>query len=185
MSSTVNRNCGLFRVIQDGALASDDVTIKPGDWVTHTTYAGVGVVVAITDEQLSVLWSQAPRGGFGSIKFPTVRRVSQTTIANEIVKVQPMTAPAGAIFYFDYTYETERHRLCTTGPWVNRMFWRACFWMRSHRSRLTWSSLRSWLRSAFGRKSTSSGTPRLTDDEYRKMLLQKWSPLLKGAKKDE
>ena len=33
--------------------------------------------------------------------FPVLRRVFPNLIANEVVSVQPMTAPVGAVFYFD------------------------------------------------------------------------------------
>lgn len=36
--------------------------------------------------------------------FPVLRRVFPNLIANEIVSVQPMTAPVGAVFFFKYIY---------------------------------------------------------------------------------
>jgi hypothetical protein len=36
--------------------------------------------------------------------FPVLRRVFPNLIANEIVSVQPMTAPVGAVFYFEYKH---------------------------------------------------------------------------------
>lgn len=162
----------------DGIVVIDSwKEIAPGKWVTHTSAGGKGMVVAVNDDQLTVLWSQEPRGD--------VRRVHVPLIAKEIFKVQPMTMPAGAIFYMDYTYESEKDKLCTTGPWVNRIFWRTCRWALSLKTRLSWSSLCSWARSRFGRRSTSTSMPVLTDDEYRKMLIEKWAPVLKGTTKDE
>lgn len=47
-------------------------------------------------------------GPFTKFVFPVLRRVFPTLIANEIVSVQPMTAPIGAIFYLDYIYGTNK-----------------------------------------------------------------------------
>jgi hypothetical protein len=42
--------------------------------------------------------------GFTNVAFPIVRRVFAGLIANEVVSVQPMSLPAGLLFYLDYTY---------------------------------------------------------------------------------
>lgn len=42
--------------------------------------------------------------GFSNIAFPIVRRVFGGLIANELVSIQPMSLPAGLLFYLDYTY---------------------------------------------------------------------------------
>jgi len=42
--------------------------------------------------------------GFSTIAFPIVRRVFGGLVANELVSLQPMSLPAGLIFYLDYTY---------------------------------------------------------------------------------
>jgi len=47
-------------------------------------------------------------GPFTKFVFPVLRRVFPNLIANEIVSVQPMTAPVGAIFYLDYIYGTNK-----------------------------------------------------------------------------
>src|SRR5579871_2544090 len=47
-------------------------------------------------------------GSFTKFIFPVLRRVFPNLIANEIVSVQPMTAPVGAIFYLDYIYGTNK-----------------------------------------------------------------------------
>ena len=44
--------------------------------------------------------------GFSSVAFPIVRRVFAGLVANELVSVQPMSLPAGLLFYLDYTYGT-------------------------------------------------------------------------------
>lgn len=43
-------------------------------------------------------------GEFLKYVFPVLRRVFPNLIANEIVSVQPMTAPVGGIFYFEVKY---------------------------------------------------------------------------------
>lgn len=47
-------------------------------------------------------------GSFLKFVFPVLRRVWPNLIANEIVSVQPMTAPIGGIFYFDMKYGTTK-----------------------------------------------------------------------------
>lgn len=43
-------------------------------------------------------------GAFTKFVFPVLRRVFPNLIAPEIVSVQPMTAPIGAVFFLDYIY---------------------------------------------------------------------------------
>jgi hypothetical protein len=43
-------------------------------------------------------------GAYTKYVFPVLRRVYPNLIAQEIVSVQPMTAPFGAVFYFEYKY---------------------------------------------------------------------------------
>lgn len=47
-------------------------------------------------------------GSFTKFIFPILRRVFPNLIANEIVSVQPMTAPVGAVFFLDYVYGTSK-----------------------------------------------------------------------------
>jgi len=47
-------------------------------------------------------------GSFTKFIFPILRRVFPNLIANEIVSVQPMTGPVGAVFYLDYVYSTNK-----------------------------------------------------------------------------
>lgn len=47
-------------------------------------------------------------GSFTKFIFPILRRVFPNLIANEIVSVQPMTAPIGAVFFLDYVYGTSK-----------------------------------------------------------------------------
>jgi hypothetical protein len=44
--------------------------------------------------------------GFQNIAFPIVRRVFAGLIANELVSVQPMSLPAGLLFYLDYRFDS-------------------------------------------------------------------------------
>jgi hypothetical protein len=46
--------------------------------------------------------------GFASVAFPLVRRVFGGLLANDLVSVQPMSLPAGLIFFLDFTYESTR-----------------------------------------------------------------------------
>jgi hypothetical protein len=47
-------------------------------------------------------------GSFTKFIFPVLRRVFPNLIANEVVSVQPMTAPVGAVFFLDYVYGTNK-----------------------------------------------------------------------------
>lgn len=83
------------------------LTIVPGVLVRHKDWPkslGTALTRAWgpSDKpmQVLVLWSVAP----GLFTLPNVRRISPGLIANELVKVQPMTAPSGLIFYLDYQY---------------------------------------------------------------------------------
>lgn len=82
-------------------------TILPGSWVSHIAHpTSLGIALSrrwIENDrpmQVEVLWTVPPP----DLDFPAPRRVNMTTIANEIVAIQPMTLPAGLIFYLDYTY---------------------------------------------------------------------------------
>jgi hypothetical protein len=44
--------------------------------------------------------------GFQNVAFPIVRRVFGGLIANELVSVQPMSLPAGLLFYLDYRFDS-------------------------------------------------------------------------------
>lgn len=50
------------------------------------------------------LASSGQIAGFTNVAFPIVRRVFAGLVANEVVSVQPMSLPAGLLFYLDYTY---------------------------------------------------------------------------------
>lgn len=42
--------------------------------------------------------------GWDGVGFPMVRRVFSSLAANELVSVQPLSAPSGLLFYMDHTY---------------------------------------------------------------------------------
>lgn len=50
-------------------------------------------------------------GAYTKYVFPVLRRVFPNLIANEIVSVQPMTAPFGAVFYFEYKHARSKGRV--------------------------------------------------------------------------
>ena len=47
-------------------------------------------------------------GQYTKYIFPVLRRVFPNLIANELVSVQPMTAPVGAVFYFEYKHGKDK-----------------------------------------------------------------------------
>jgi len=85
-----------------------DLPFRPGDTVCHVRKGGTGygTVVAISDDQVMVLWSEepAPEPDFSSVTFPVIKRVAPTLVAQQLVSIQPMTAPSGLLFYMDYAY---------------------------------------------------------------------------------
>lgn len=50
-------------------------------------------------------------GSFLKFVFPVLRRVWPNLIANEIVSIQPMTAPVGGIFFYDLKYGTTKGKV--------------------------------------------------------------------------
>ena len=97
----------------------------PGDWVAHRHDGGRGIIVAINDEQASVVWSLLPEErDLSKFAFPIVRTTFPQLRAQQLVSVQPMTAPAGAIFYMDYKYgkadETQPAPAQPAGPSLPR-----------------------------------------------------------------
>ena len=54
--------------------------------------------------------------GFAAVAFPIVRRVFAGLIANDLVSVQPMSLPAGLIFFLDFTVSRD------TGDGVDDMY---------------------------------------------------------------
>jgi len=60
-------------------------------------------------------------GSFLKFVFPVLRRVWPNLIANEIVSIQPMTAPVGGIFFYDLKYGTTKGTV-TAGDTLIRDF---------------------------------------------------------------
>ncbi len=138
--------------------------VRPGDWVTHTLDGGFGMAVAITDDEISVVWSVEPKDlDFSKIIMPLVRRVAPPLFRNQLVGIQPMSVPAGCIFYLDYKYPdpiaAELDKKCNEGPWWHKVYYRSKRCLTTHMpSRL--SSFWSWLRGSSFTKLTSAGTPK-------------------------
>jgi hypothetical protein len=153
-----NRNIPDFQLLGDNGAplwVMPEPRLKPGDWVRDFNLDGVGMVVAVTEDQITILWSEEPKRPAG-FAFPNVRRVQPGLIANQLVSVQPMTAPTGLIFYMDYVYgDSKLDKRCKEGPWLSRMFWKAYRCLQT-RTRSHLSSLRYWFRSRFGKKSISA-----------------------------
>ena len=65
-----------------------------------------GVIIAVIDEEVTVLWSVLPREdvkftNFTTFSMPLVRRAPASILTSEIIGVQPMVLPStGSIFYF-------------------------------------------------------------------------------------
>lgn len=59
-------------------------------------------------KQLSEEMRAVNVGSFTKFIFPLLRRTFPNLIANEIVSVQPMTAPIGAVFFLDYIYGSNK-----------------------------------------------------------------------------
>lgn len=56
--------------------------------------------------------------GFASVAFPLVRRVFGELLAENLVSVQPMSLPAGLIFFLDFTYANDRAGIYAKGDSV-------------------------------------------------------------------
>ncbi len=75
----------------------------------HEKYV-LGVTAILMENQSQYLQNMSEEtktanvGSFTKFIFPVLRRVFPNLIANEIVSVQPMTAPVGAVFFLDYIY---------------------------------------------------------------------------------
>lgn len=84
-----------------------DLPFRPGDTVCHVRKGGTGygTVVAISDDQVVVLWSEEPAPDpFGSFVLPVIKRASPQLVAQSLVSIQPMSVPSGLLFYMDYQY---------------------------------------------------------------------------------
>jgi len=152
---------GIIQVVDEKATIYEPThKLMPGCWVTHRSLGGKGMVIAINDENLTVLWSKEPGSGdFSSFTMPLVRRVFASRSAQQLVSIQPMTVPLGGVFYMDYKYpDPIMEDRCNSGPWVSRMFWRSWRCM-STKTQSCWVFLRSFLSSWFSRRSMPVGKP--------------------------
>lgn len=93
--------------------------VEPGSRVTHPLWGGFGMVVSITSDGTTVLWTRDPHV---TVTFPNVQRAAQQPIAASIIKVQPMTAPVGNVFYLDYTYGMPTTRWGKFKAWATANF---------------------------------------------------------------
>lgn len=139
--------------------------LAPGEWVEHRSWGGFGMIIAIDDQQITILWSEEPH----TPTFPSIagltHRVNMQQVAQALIAVQPMSLPAGAIFYMDYTYGGYKlDPRCNEGPLWRRMFWRACLYT-STRIQSWWSSFSSWSRSLL-----SKPTIPIEPDQFEKEL---------------
>ncbi len=96
-------------VTEDGSELTAEA-VKPGDWVKHRVYGGHGMVVAVAEDQISVIWSVEPKDPFSSFVLPRVSRVASPLFRNQLVGIQPMTTPVGAVFYMDYVYGEDKNK---------------------------------------------------------------------------
>lgn len=70
-----------------------------------------GNITQLYENQARTLINETPNHGFDRIQFPTIRRVTPTLVANEIIDPQPLNAPPpfpeGRLFYFTPTLQEE------------------------------------------------------------------------------
>ena len=72
----------------------------PGDLVERHDRCP-GIVVAKPPEQVLVLWAfPEPIVDYSRLVLPIVRRVVPVLVANDLIKVQPMSLPSG-LFYLN------------------------------------------------------------------------------------
>lgn len=79
--------------------------LAPGSQVCHDQYrqSTYGIVVAVDDMQVTVLWSKEPPveldvAKFKSLAAPLMRRVNYSGIAKQLIQVEPL--PPGAHAYY-------------------------------------------------------------------------------------
>lgn len=75
-----------------GCMHTECCPLEPGKWVSHVRYGGHGMLVAVSADELTVLWTHEPIWpNWANFTFPKVRRVCMQSIAAQIMQVQPMT----------------------------------------------------------------------------------------------
>lgn len=78
--------------------------IKPGDRVV--LLSTMGIVVGVMSAKASILWSSDPYpiSDFSKFSMPLIRRVFHSLSAPSLISIQPMSVPAGGIFYQEYKF---------------------------------------------------------------------------------
>ena len=86
----------------------------PGMRVLNADWKDVpfGMVVAVEfddnctlwPKSITVMWPFVPGNDLSKFAFPVMRRVFGSLLTNDLVSIQPMTAPVGGIFHLDYRY---------------------------------------------------------------------------------
>lgn len=79
-----------------------DLTKYWGRFVELDKYFGEGTPI-----HNEVIYGVADNN-FDNFQFPVVRRVFSTLIANDLVSVQPLSAPKGILQYIDYVYKPKQ-----------------------------------------------------------------------------
>lgn len=79
-------------------IIEEDLSGPSGDW---RVLAGEAVIVLKEDRIFQPGKATRPPSAFA---MPLIRRVFPTLLANQLVSIQPMTAPSATCFYLDYTY---------------------------------------------------------------------------------
>lgn len=83
---------------------------EPTGLLDDLSEAKKGVMVRLFENEAKYLLTEASQQadvvGFQNVAFPIVRRVFAGLIANELVSVQPMSLPAGLLFYMDYRFDS-------------------------------------------------------------------------------
>ena len=78
-------------------------------WRQYDVAAGDRGIISVSRKQVFVddEIPESPASAFSNAAFPYVSRVFPSLVANSLVSVQPMTAPASLLFSMDYKYETK------------------------------------------------------------------------------
>ena len=137
--------------------------LKPGEFVESHRYGGQGIVIAINDEQITILWSVMPRNPLSGFSLPSPRRVFTPTFAQQLIRVQPMTMPAASVFYLEYSYPNVMlDKQCTEGPLWKRLSWRVYRTMKKLLTRIQ-GKINS-LRRKLNPPAPKQGLPKKSDE---------------------
>jgi hypothetical protein len=181
-------------VRREGPLNTDWDPLRPGEWLTHQRYGGLGLLIARDEHQMTVLWSEEPKTDFGNFAMPLARRVFTPLLAPQLVSIQPMSVPQGGIFYQDYKFDAislpplvdTAH--CTLSYKLGKLIGRSLKWVKRHTSQSklsapsscssspTKSSTSSLVESALFKNHVKALRPNLSDADLQR-LVDKWRPL--------